>query len=229
MKIFKLLAKICFGVLPSVCTIADPAIEYSFAAGKWDPNDWMFVKSPRLDYLGSWIQKELYIENRTPSDANSSDLLGARAGETYTSMLLKQQFTGSITISSTMEFTDQMAPLIVIASEPGKDKKGRAEYREHFEVVIFDKGVNVWHHYFKDGQPSWKKSAYSNFSLKPNIKYNVKVKIDPTQEGKVFSVAIGDHEFGYLDDSLPDKYYVGITGCEGINHFYDFTVENAKK
>jgi hypothetical protein len=213
----------------SACIIAGPAFEYSFARGKWDPNDWMFVKSPRWDHLGSWIQKESYIENHTPSNAHPADLLSTRAGETYTNMVLKKQFAGGITVSSTMEFTDQMAPLIVIASELGKDKKGRVEFREHFEVVIFDKGVNVWHHYFKDGKPSWKKVAYSSFALEPYIKYNVKVKIAPTRQGKMLSIVIGDHEFGYIDDSLPDKYYVGITGCEGINHFYNFTLEKEKR
>ena len=58
-----------------------------------------------------------------------------------------------------------------------KDKKGRAEYREHFEIVIFDKGVNVWHHYYENGKPFWKKAAYSKFVLKPNVKYEVKAKI----------------------------------------------------
>lgn len=229
MKTFKCFAVISFVLLFSGCTTTTgPAFECSFAEGAWNPNDWTLVKSPHWDHFGGWIQKQTHIENHTPAGATAADLLSTRAPETYTSMVLKKQFTGDVAISSTMEFTDQMAPLIVITPGLGKDKKGRAEYREHFEVVIYNKGVNVWHHYFKDGKPSMEKVAYSNFTLKPNTKYNVKVEITATPGGKELSVTIGDHKFDYIEGSLPDNFYVGITGCEGINRFYDFTVEAEK-
>jgi len=34
---------------------------------------------------------------------------------------------------------------------------------------------------------------------------------------------------GYVDSSLQEEYYVGITGCEGVNRFYDFAVKNVNK
>ena len=40
-----------------------------------------------------------------------------------------------------------------------------------------------------------------------------------------------DRDFGPLpgvfDDSLPDEFYVGISGIEGVNRFYDFDVRAA--
>ena len=229
MKSFKCYIIVFLVLLVSACSFAEPFFKCSFAKDKWDPNDWTLVKSPRWEHFGNWVQKDTHIVNQTPAEATPDEMMSARAAETYTSMVLKQQISGRVTISSTMAFTGQMAPLIVITDELGKDKKGRAEYREHFEIVIFDQGVNVWHHYFKDGKPFWKKAAYSKFTLKPNVKYKVKVKISPTQRGKTLSVNIGEHEFGYIDDSLPDNFYVGITGCEGVNRFYDFTVEKEKE
>ena len=225
----KIVFIVLFVFLFSGCASAEPLFNCSFAKGGWDPNEWTLVKSPRWDHFGSWVQRDLYIENQTPADAEPADLTSKpHAAETYTSMVLKKQFTGRVTISATMEFTDRMAPLIVISSELGEDKKGRTEYREHYEIVLFEKGVNIWHHYFKNGKPYWKKAAYSHFSLKPNIQYKIKVKISPTPKGKILSVFVAGQEFGYIDDSLPNKFYVGITGCEGINRFYDFAVEKEK-
>jgi hypothetical protein len=197
----------------------------SFAKGKWSQNDWIRVKSARWEYLGGWIQKNNYIENVIPFGAEPKALLGKLAGQTYTSMVMKEKIKGDITIVSDMEFTFRMATLIVIAPTLGQNTNGVPEYREHFEVVIFDKGVNVWHHFFKDGKPFWKKAAYSNFTLKPNIRYTLEVKIEHTSKGKMMKVSVDGHEFGYMDDSLPDEFYVGITGCEGINKFYNFAVK----
>jgi hypothetical protein len=215
--------------LNSAATTAQSLYHCSFAKEQWDPSDWIRVKSPRWDRLGDWIQTETCIENQTPAGADPAQLRDAFAGQTYTSMLLDQTFSGAVEIGSTMEFADRMAPLIVIAKEPGKDQNGTCEYREHFEIVLFDKGVNIWHHYFENSQPSWEKSAFSRFALKPNIRHHLKIEIIPTPSGKRLSVCVGDHEFGYLDHSVPDEFYVGITGCEGVNRFYDFQVRKSQR
>ena len=229
MKCFRVMVMVSCVFFVSSCTSAESVYKCSFVKGGWDPNDWTLVKSPRWDHFGGWVQKDGHIENETPAGATAESMISARAAETYSSMVLKKQIEGAVTITSTMDFAYRMAPLIVITPEFGKDAKGRAEHREHFEIVIFDEGVNVWHHYYKDGKPFWKKAAYSKFLLKPNVKYEVKAKIATTARGKMLSVFVGDEEFGYIDDSLPDKFYVGITGCEGVNRFYDFSIENEKK
>ena len=208
------------------CNIVS-AQEFSCSFGKdqWQSNKWIHVKSPRWDYQGKWIQKDNHIENQVPDGATPKDLLGKVAGQTYTSMVLKEKFKGNVTISSNMEFTDRMAPLIVIAPELGENTNGIPEYREHFEIVLFDKGFNVWHHIFKNGKPSWKKAAYSNFTLKPNTRYTLQVKLT----GKMMTIAVDGHEMGYLNASLPNEFHIGITGCEGVNRFYDLSVNKTTK
>lgn len=203
---------------------AQPLFQTSFSKGAWNPDEWIQVKSPRWSYIGEWIQGESYIQNKTPEGATSEEMLGQKSSETYTSMLLDRKFSGSVSIKATMEFTDRMAPLIVFAPELGKDKDGYPEYREHFEVVLWDNGINIWHHYFNDDKTSYKLVAYWKFSLKPNTKYKLEVKFWKRKTDKMLSVLVDGREFGYMDNSLPDEFYAGITGCEGINHFYDFSV-----
>ena len=196
----------------------------SFARNAWDPADWIVVKSPRWDHFGQWIQEDSRIVNETPSGAAPAELLQKLAAETYSSMVVKQPYTGNVTISSTMEFADRMAPLLVIAPELGTDANGRAEYREHYEVIIYDKGVNVWHHFYRDGKPTWKRAAYWQYPLQPNTPYKLQVKISGTPGSKMLTVLVAGHKMGFLDNSLPDVFHVGITGCEGVNRFYDFAV-----
>lgn len=200
-------------------------MSYSFAEGQWHPEVWTLVKSSRWDHCGHWVQRSTHIENEAPPEATAESMLGPQAAKTYTSMVLSRKVRAPVTISSTMEFTHRMAPLIVIAPQLGTDTAGRPEYREHIEVVIFDQGVNIWHHTFKDDKQSWVKAADARFTLKPNVKYRLKVEIVPAGGGKRMTVFVEGQKLAYAIDALPDEFHVGITGCEGINRFYDFEVQ----
>ena len=201
-----------------------------FAKDGWKKEDWINVKSPRWDYFGEWVQDHGCIRNECPAGADEKEIESKRAGETYSSMLYKNKVGADVTISATMDFAYRMAPLIVITPEFGKDDKGRNEHREHYEIVLFDRGVNIWHYYYENGKSFYKKAAYSSFPLEKNRKYTLtvsikKVKREGVVDGKELAVTVdGKHEFGYLDDHFPDEFYVGLTGCEGVNHFYDFEI-----
>jgi len=135
-------------------------------------------------------------------------------------MVYATPFSGDVLVRATMAFAHRMAPIIVLAPTLGRDAAGRPEYREHFEICIYDQGVNIWHHDFADGKPFWTRDAYASFPLKARVRYTLEVAI----KGKQMTVRIDGHEFGYMDASLPAEFHVGITGCEGINRFYDLTV-----
>jgi len=207
--------------------LPEPLFHCSFGKNCWEPDEWIMVKSPRWDYFGSWIQRDSYIENQTPAGVEPIKLESEHAAETYTSMVLKRQFSRPVTIIATMSFTSRMAPLMVISKKLGADKDSRAEYREHYEIVIYDRGINIWHHRFIDGKACWQRIACNRFRLDANIPYQVKVAISQEAKDKTLSVSVAGHELGYIDDSLPEEFYVGITGCEGINRFYDFRVDGA--
>lgn len=198
---------------------AQSLFETSFAKGKWNQNEWIMVKSPRWCYLGKWIQKYSFIENKIPESTMSKE-----NPISFTSMVLKNKFTVGISIKVKMEFADRMAPLIVIAQELGKNKYGYSEYREHFEIVLWDNGSNIWHHYFEDNKPSWKLVAYNRFPLKANTEYELEVKYLKRKTDKILVVLVDGYEFGYVDNSLPNEFYIGITGCEGANRFYNIEI-----
>jgi hypothetical protein len=198
---------------------AGPIYCCTFTTGHWNRADWIRVKNPHGDF-GDWIQRDGCLVNQVPDGATPIELKGKRAAQTYASMVYKEKVTGSVAVTSTMAFADEMAPLIVLAADLPENAKGQKEYAEHFEIVIFNKGVNVWHHFAKDGKLTYRKAAFADFPLEKDTKYKLEVK----KTGKTLAVSVAGHTFGYVDDALPDAFYVGITGCEGLNRFFDFSV-----
>lgn len=185
-------------------------------------SDWRLVRSPRWTYEGHWLQKENRIQNVVPEGCDSKELQGKRASETYTSMVLARQVNGSATISATMSFEYKMAPLIVIAGPLKENGEAYPEYQEHWEIVLWNEGMNVWHHEMRDGKPYWRKAAYVRAAFEAGKQYEMTAKVSFTWKGPMLDVKCGDCAFGCMLPTLPSSYYAGITACEGINGFYNF-------
>ncbi len=156
------------------------ARQISFARGKWNPADFIPVKSWRNTYVGS--------------------------------------------------FDHRMAPLLAFAPALEANAAGQLEFREHWEVVLYDRGLNVWHHYFEDGRQKWFKCAAmelpKGMEFRKDKVYDLVVKTRVNARGrKEMVVACGGYRLIYVDDSLPTEFYAGIVGCEGRNFFYDLRVE----
>jgi hypothetical protein len=207
---------------------ATKSTSISFKPGGWDRRNFIMVKSPRFTYLGKWIQKSDYIENSVAPGAKLKK--GVMSSKyTYTSMVLREPIGGKVTIRCKMSFLQRMAPLLVIAPELGKDKNGTAEYKDHYEIVLYDLGVNIWRHKMIDGKPWWIKTAFLKKKFAPNKVHELTMQLRPTKKGTLITIKIGDSEFGATVPLLPEKYYIGITACEGVNRFYSLQVASKTK
>ncbi|MBQ5796256.1 MAG: hypothetical protein IIW14_09730 [Kiritimatiellae bacterium] len=211
--------------------IASAELNVDFSRGKWDESQWIVVKSPRLDYCRGFTQRDGWIENICP-DLSAKEIFEKHNNAVYSGMVYKDKFKIGCTVSSRMGFDYRMAPLIVIAPELGKSGDGKSEFREHWEIVLYDLGLNVWHHYMtEDGKPAWYKAASLLLKpediYKPNIRHNLQVKISKNRKGrKEMVVTCGDYVLQYANDNLPEEFYAGVLGCEGRNMFYDFVVKS---
>ena len=231
MKKFYLLL---FGfILVLTSNAADKTLyETTFAKGKWNPNDWQMTKSSRWSYVGKWIQHDKFIANAVPKNASDKELQSKRAGETYTVMLLKNKITGPCTITCTMEFDYRMAPGIIITLKDPVKIKENQELRDHLEFILYDLGVNIWHHYFENGKQKWRKNFYltDKKSFGPKKPYTVTMKLSQTSKGPYIEVIAGGNVCGYYEPLLfKQDYQIGIVGCEGLNRFYDFKVTTPTK
>ncbi|NLF94454.1 MAG: hypothetical protein GX564_11270 [Oligosphaeraceae bacterium] len=199
-----------------------------FTPAGWKAEDWILIKSPRWEHFGNWTQAADHIANQVPEGASEAEMLGAKAAETYTSMLWGQKISAQkkVVLKSEMSFDHRMAPLLVIAPEYGNDAQGRPEYREHWEVVLYDEGLNVWHHSLKDGKPAWYKAGYlkAKYPAKEKLQLVVTITFPGGERHPIIEVECNGQSFGYSEIALPKEFYVGLTGCEGINRFYNFSV-----
>ena len=204
-----------------------PAEEFStsFARGQWGRAQWLNVKSPRLSYVHEMVQNDDHIVNPVP-DLPDAEILRKHGDNVYAALVLNRTFEGDLTVSSKMSFDHRMAPLLVIAPELGKSADGRhPEFREHYEIVLFDRGINVWHHLWRDGKPYWYKAAYLKTAFLPKKIYELQVRLVYTAKGCQMVVCCEGHELGYMELALRKvPLYVGLIACEGRNRFYDFNV-----
>ena len=192
----------------------------SFAAGQWCAEDWLPVRSPRWHWEGAWLQEADHIRNRVPLDAAPAALQGERAGETYASMLHRSPAQSSLRVRAELAFDECMAPLITLAAEPVQEGERGRVYREHVEVVLFDQGVNVWHHrWAAERGPYWSRVAWARFSTASGRRYVLEVE----RAGPDLTVCCAGHVLG-VRLALPETLYAGITGCEGTNRFYHFAM-----
>ena len=201
--------------------VAETAYYYEFKQGSWEPADWQIVRSPRWTDISHWEQHEDHIANYVPADLRPEDMqMGRdRTGETYLSMLYKKPVTGSIRVETTCLFEERMAPLIVFSREL------TSVHKEHLEVVLYDRGINLWHHFFKNGKPSWKLIGFQDIALEANKPHHLVAEIRSTIKGKFLYMGVDTPSFGTrLAEDWPDEYFAGITACEGRNRFFDFAI-----
>lgn len=195
---------------------AAPLLTVSFADGKWNPGEWVLCKNPTVEHLGSWVQRPDAVENATPDDPAKKSALH----ETLTTMVYRQPFTGDYTISSTFVIGSGGAPGIIIAQGWAPDAQGRPQYGEFYEAIIYEKGINLWHHFERDGKRTYEKAAWSNFALPPDAP----LKLEVRKKGKSLLLTVDGRNLGVTLPALPDELYLGVMGCEGVCKVYDFAV-----
>ena len=216
-----------FFTLLAVDIVCVLAAEYTccFRPDGWQREDWLQVKTPRWTELGEWKQCTDYIENCIPEGLSAEQLVSCH--EAYVSMVWKEPLEGNALIAATMSFEDRYAPSIVLAGELGANPAfpDLAEYREHWEVVLYADGINIWHHEYRDGKPYWRLAAWFKHSFSPMVKYKLEVRITFAPKVPQLAVSCDGQSFGCMLPTFPRLYRVGITACEGRNRFYDFHVK----
>lgn len=199
-------------------------ISVSFARKCWNTADFIMVKSPRFAPVGKMIQHDDHIANWVPA-GSGEELMTRFYAETFAAAVYKIPVKGTATVRAKMSFDYTMAPSVVIAPELGRSADGKhSEFREYVEVVLFDAGINIWHHSIKNGKPFWRKLAYLKDTFRKNTIYELSLEIRYTTKGIQLAVRCDGREFGCAMPVFWNSYYAGIIGFEGINRFYTFNI-----
>ena len=209
-------------------------IKVDFSRGKWNPSEWLTFKSLRWEYTNGFDQMDDHIVNQSPAGMSDEELYKKHVAEVYSSIVYPQKVSGTVEISSTMSFDHLMAPLIVLTPELDTDDKGRHAFKKHYEIVLYNEGLNVWHYTYDESQPegkrlSWHLAAFARAPFEAKKRYELKVTMTKGKKEMRMTVECGGVKFGFEDPELPSSFYAGVTGCEGRNRFYDFRLKCSDK
>ena len=184
-----------------------------FSRNAWSSDDLVYAYSYRFTDRPVFTQFDDHIENKP--DPNGP------AGYEYISILTPQKYGTGTSVSTHVSFEGDGAPLIVLADKLYTDPDGTLRFGDYLEVVLYKNGINVWRMWYRDGKVTWKKLM--------GVQYPV-----TTGELHTLTVTAGEEGLNITADDrtmsvyIPDMYrsfHAGINACEGINRFYDMTVE----
>ena len=186
--------------------------EIKFTKGNWE-EDFMYAYSERFPFAPKFIQEEDCIVNgRNP---------GMKDGFDYTTIMTKEMYGKGTKLWVTTSFENYGAPLITITDTLRTDEEGNLKYGNYQEVVLWENGLNVWNLYMEDGTVKWYKLAAIDFSVETNTKQELYVEF----MDKYVKIGAKGHSATVRIENMPEKFYIGITGCEDINRFYDLKNE----
>ncbi len=189
--------------------------KYNFTKGQWE-NDFEYAYSLVAKSYTQFEQKEDCVVNTYNNEIGDYN---------YVSIVHREKQSGDIKVSAKCSFDKFGAPLITFANSLEMDGEGRIIYGEHYEVVLYENGCNIWHivkapeGYFKKYVNT--KTDFKEFKIGDGEEINVLVALS----GKKISVLTNGVEFATELPLLNDEFYVGFTACEGINRFYSAALE----
>jgi hypothetical protein len=189
---------------------------YIFRRGEWNPAEFQYVYSPAARSFTEFTQEEDGIVNRHNPEIDDFD---------YVSMVTKEAFGTGTRIKTKCSFASYGAPLIVLGNDFQTDTEGRLRYGLHFEVVAWEEGCNVWHilpapeRTERPIKPT--KIGAKTFPIAPGSRIDLEVELAQ----KALKIKVNGEEMTVFSEDLPETCHVGITACEGINRFSEFTVE----
>ena len=143
----------------------------------------------------------------------------------YVSVICKEKCAVGAKVSVKCSFGKFGAPLLVFSNDISSNDDGSELYGLHFEVVAYENGCNIWH---ITPDPSnterpikTKKIAFEEFVIREDELIEINVTFE---KGRIISVVNG-HEIVCENEDFPEEFYVGFTGCEGPNQFFEMIIE----
>jgi hypothetical protein len=190
---------------------------YNLKKGQWDNNELVPAYSPACFDRANFRQEDNCLVNR-----EGKSLFGYE----YISLTEKVKRKMGVVATLQCSFEKFGAPLIVFSNDLPVNEKGERIYGEHYEIVAYEKGINIWKVIpWPERVERPTKSillAKKEFAIEGNSMIEIKMEI---LEDKIKSWVNGE----YLEtevEGLPTEFWVGFTACEGINRFYTFEVED---
>ena len=182
------------------------------------PENFIYAASTVVTYRREFTREEGGLVN---ARIELEDKKAAYQDYEYVSAVENERVQLPVILETECSFDKFGAPLIVFSETLTEKENGWKEYGEHYEVVLFESGINIWHITpKKEGgqQVGAVCKARLPFAAGKMTKLTVRLTRDGIEAQAGELTAKGEVK-------LPEKMYVGFTACEGINHFRYFSRE----
>ncbi len=177
--------------------------------------DFRYVYSPNCKVFRTFKFEENAIAGYYDNEIENYD---------YISVVTKEKCASGTTATTKCLFEKFGAPLIVFTDDITNDGKVD-RYGLHFEVVVYEKGINVWHIVpmpeRKERPVNPTLIAHKEFAIAGESIIDLAVKV----EGKKISIVANGEVLEVEHDDVPANFHIGVTACEGVNRFYSFEIE----
>ena len=183
-----------------------------FTKGNWEEH-FRYASSDRFDFEPRFYQEEGCIVNgRNPEMVDGFD---------YTTIMTKEMYKEGTKIWLTCSFEEYGAPLVTLTDRIRKAEDGNYRHGPCHEFVVWENGLNIWHMFDVDGEIKFNQLLGLDFHLEPGVKHELYLEI----MDKCIRIVLGGQDVLLRIEDLPKEVYLGITGCENINRFYDLRIE----
>lgn len=182
------------------------------------PENFVYAASTVVSYRREFAEE---AEGLVNARIELEDPKAAYRDYEYISVVEKERVKLPVELEVECSFDKFGAPLIVFSEEITEKENGWKEYGEHYEVVLFESGINIWHI-----TPKKEGGQQAEAVCKARLPFPAgqwtKMKVKLTREGI-------EAQAGELtakgEAKLPERMYAGFTACEGINHFRYYSRE----
>ena len=189
----------------------------NFARGAWKIDALTYAYSYRFPETPVFEQLDDCIANRKNTQTEQ--------GFDNITLLTKESCFPGTRIETKCSFDHFGAPLITIAKDLIPDANGALRYGDYLEIVVYENGVNVWRMYLNEGTVTWDCLLSVEFALAEKTIHTLSTEI---LKDKLVIIA-NDQKMTLHVENMYPSFHVGINACEGINHFYSMTIEEANR
>ena len=139
----------------------------------------------------------------------------------YISLVTEEKYKTGVQLETRCSFDSFGAPLIVLSDDILINDKGEWQFGIHYEVVLYEQGINVWEINYHPDVMEVHQVLGLEFEVSEKEIHTLSVKV----LDQMLDISMEGHHVLVRAEKLPKEFHVGITMCEGINRFYEFSIE----
>ena len=179
-------------------------------------------KNPEAEYFYAHAPHSKYkVKYVLTDDGKLINEYNAELGDhDYISLLSREKYKAGTEIRAKFRFTGLGAPCLVFTDDI-EEREDFPVYGLQFEVCIWKNGVNVWRMKFNDGKVTWKKALGVEYPVTAEEIHTLTVDVLEN----VLKIDVDGRKMHLYVEDLYPEFHLGIDACEGIQRFYDMTIE----